>query len=395
MNASSCTALNEAVTTEMRRTAYDLHVMTSAEFMAADCTVDWLIKDVLCIGQPFIIGGASKTLKTSIALDLAISLSCQENFLGHWPVDRPAKTLFFSGESGASKLKATFKCICEAKKVDPSSQHVAMCFDLPRLTDPKCRQAILTEVGQHEADLVIVDPAYLALMDRESAGQAGNVFSMGVQLRDIAQDVQGAGVTLGLIHHVSKSAARANMLTRDAPNLEDLSQAGFAEFAGQWLLIGRRCPYEEGTGTHLLWMRHGGRNADGGMSGVDIREGTRQTGKRWSVTVRSPADITEERAANKEQREARKQADLIERHKSRVLEVMARPELADGETESRIGSLAGLNTANRNRAVSELAANGDIVVCDVWKNRQRYDGYKLAHAESDTPTQSDRHGLSD
>ena len=54
---------------------------------------------MLVKGQPCIIGGRSKAMKTSIAVDLAISLGSGEKFLGKYDVPKTIRVAFWTGES--------------------------------------------------------------------------------------------------------------------------------------------------------------------------------------------------------------------------------------------------------------------------------------------------------
>ena len=47
--------------------------------------------------------------------------------------------------------------------------------------------------------------------------------------------------------------------------------SGIGEWARQWLLLQRRCPYQS-DGNHELWMRCGGSAGHAGLYAVDIRD---------------------------------------------------------------------------------------------------------------------------
>src|SRR5262249_20202130 len=74
--------------------------MTSADFAKADFRPQWLVRNVLVRGQPAIIGGAVKTLKTGLGVDLAIALASGGKFLGaeRFAAER-VRTAILSGES--------------------------------------------------------------------------------------------------------------------------------------------------------------------------------------------------------------------------------------------------------------------------------------------------------
>jgi hypothetical protein len=52
-----------------------LRFSSDAEFAAADLRLEWLVPGVFVRGQPAIVGGPSKSLKTSVMADMAISLA--------------------------------------------------------------------------------------------------------------------------------------------------------------------------------------------------------------------------------------------------------------------------------------------------------------------------------
>lgn len=53
--------------------------------------------------QPLIIGGAIKTLKTSLTLALSVSLATGIEFLGRCPVPERRRIAFFSGEGAGDR----------------------------------------------------------------------------------------------------------------------------------------------------------------------------------------------------------------------------------------------------------------------------------------------------
>ena len=92
-------------------TDVSLEALTSGTY-----THNWLIKNVLVEGSPMIVGGPKKALKTSILLDLAVSLGIGEGvtFLNHhrFRVEKQVAVGMYSGESNQPTVATTVKNIC-------------------------------------------------------------------------------------------------------------------------------------------------------------------------------------------------------------------------------------------------------------------------------------------
>ena len=80
-----------------------------------DIQLDFLVDGILAVGQSGIIAGASKTLKTSLAVDLSMSLAFGLDFLGTYPVTKPRRVLMFTIESGEYMIKDTCLRVAKAK----------------------------------------------------------------------------------------------------------------------------------------------------------------------------------------------------------------------------------------------------------------------------------------
>jgi hypothetical protein len=84
------------------KTGYSFSPISSAQFAQQKYELAWLIKHMLVMGQPCVVGGPKKALKTSLLVDLCLSLGSGTRFLNNFYVPKPVRTILISGESGAA-----------------------------------------------------------------------------------------------------------------------------------------------------------------------------------------------------------------------------------------------------------------------------------------------------
>ena len=183
------------------------------------------------------MAGPKKALKTSILIAMAVALATGEPFLGRMAVTRPSKVVVLSGESGLATLQETARRICKSMGVRLSAIDNLQWSDfLPAFDDPRHMDGLKRLLQETGCEILIVDPAYLCMPGADAA----NLFAQGALLRQVSEICQHHGVGLILAHHTRKRGKIKNAADHDPPELDDMAWAGFAEFARQWLLIGRR-----------------------------------------------------------------------------------------------------------------------------------------------------------
>src|SRR4051794_11455294 len=140
-------------------------VIDSAAFAASRYHLEWLVEGLLVKGQPVVLGGPPKCLKTSIALDLAVSLAFRIPFLGRFTTGSPERVLVLSGESGEATLQETACRVARAKGVALGGSDLLWNFELPRLGDADSVAEAAAYVREERVGVVIIDPVYLCLLD--------------------------------------------------------------------------------------------------------------------------------------------------------------------------------------------------------------------------------------
>jgi RecA-family ATPase len=323
--------------------------------------------------QPLIVAGAKKTLKTSILLDAAISLASGKPFLGLIAVQKAARVAVMTGESGLATLQETCRRIAESKGIALAQiSGIVFSTRLPRLDNSQHLSALTQYLTEDEIDVLMLDPAYLCMPGDE----AGNLFKQGTLLRGLTEACQEAGASIVLCHHNRKSFTNPGSV----PELDDIAWAGFAEFARQWWLVGRRTKYQPGTGHHELWLNIGGSAGHSALWALDIDEGrpSDSGGRRWDVSLKPATEAREEaRRQNdevKKQRKLKREAEQVEQAKTAIAASFGG---SPKQTKRDLQSNSGINRRVFDLALAEMCREGSVVPASIHRrNGQSYEGFE-------------------
>ncbi|MCE9532546.1 MAG: AAA family ATPase [Planctomycetes bacterium] len=170
-----------------------------ADFMKMDFRHEWLVRKLIVMREPCIIFGPSKTLKTSVVIDLVISIATKTQTLNYFDAMSCRRVLLISGESGPASLQSIAARVCDARGIDPETLrgNLAIECSLPPLSDPLALVILRELLAKHRREVVIIDPAYLALLSggTTSADKASNLFHMGPLLAGLVEACTAAGLT--------------------------------------------------------------------------------------------------------------------------------------------------------------------------------------------------------
>lgn len=358
--------------------------ISSKELSSGDYTVEYLIENTLVAGQPLIIAGPEKTLKTSFIIDAAVSLATGGHFLGRLPVKRACRVAVMTGESGLATIQETALRVCVAagKWLDEIDSLV-WSPDLPKFGSVAHANALERFLTNDEIEVLFIDPAYLCM----PSADAGNVMAQGELLRSMSDVCNRVGTMMVLAHHTK---GRTDSFQR--VELSDIAWAGFKEFARQWWLLSRREKYEPGTGEHKLWLNIGGSAGHSALWAVDVAEGVRSetTERKWDVDLKTAADAQSEAEEAQHDYEELKRLGKVKRRtdadKRKIVDSMHKLTLP--ETATTIRNRTALSSERFNLAISELLADAAIVEADVQKSNRKmpYPGFNLVYQDSPEST---------
>lgn len=332
---------------------------TFEEFMAETEETEYLIEGVFAAKQSCIIGGPEKVLKTSISLDLAHSLSTGTPFLGRFRCLRAVRVGIMTGESNSAKIRRSFRTIASSRslpEIELPAPKILITSELPDLSSEEQLQRLEATIREEKLEVLITDPAYMCL--GKSASDTSNVALMGNFLRRFGEIEKATGCTLVLIHHTNRKGEPWQPLT-----LRDMSGAGFAEWARQWLLICPRKPFEPETYQHSLWMVAGGSAGHAGRYAVNVREKDDAGEWAWIADVRSEgqerADYREAKVSKQEQAKKDKAVEFA----NSLSEALKAGAANGGSTVNELKSwftASGIDgvTKIKNAKLEEFAANG-------------------------------------
>jgi hypothetical protein len=359
---------------------------TWAQMQSADWHIEYFVEGLLAKGMPMVIAGKSKTLKTSLLLAISWALATGTDVLGR-RVPAPKKVLMLSGESGMPVIRETIGRIQAAVGGDPEDRLV-ISPDIPQLAVPRSLEMLQRMFDREQPDVFPLDPMYMVM----PGDDAGNVQVQGERLRKLSTICEERGITWIPAHHTKKGTGGKEL---EPPTLEDIAWAGYAEFAAQWMLVGRYAPYVDGSGHHQLWLRLGGRDGHESLQGLDVYERPTErlashTQRIWRTELCDAEQVYQRQRSNtscnsqtarKAQQAAdrlRSDQDLVRRALMTCTEPRSVPELLDLVNMPLLASNQPTITRDRCKAACKsMAATTELTETDATRGGNATKAYRF------------------
>src|SRR6185369_2333240 len=133
-----------------------------------------IVEGLLCVEAKLVIGGSSKTYKTWITMDMAISLATGANFLGR--KCKQQRVLYVNFELKKNTFKTRLQTIAKAKGVHFDYRqmvHLSLRGLISRLTPKQIVDKIVTMAATRKVGVVVVDPIYKLNTQGKDENSAG------------------------------------------------------------------------------------------------------------------------------------------------------------------------------------------------------------------------------
>ena len=163
----------------------------------------WLIENLWSARAVGIIGGAPKSLKTWLALEMAVALASGSPCLGTFAVPSPGKVLLYAAEDSAAALRVRLESLAHHHGFELALLDIrVITTDSLRLDHSIDQQRLDATLMLHRPVLLILDPLVrLHAIDENAAGEIAALLGY---LRVLQRKT---GVAIALVHHARKNVS--------------------------------------------------------------------------------------------------------------------------------------------------------------------------------------------
>ena len=163
----------------------------------------WLIDNLWTSSAVGIIGGAPKSCKTWMALEMAVAVASGSPCLGTFRVPSPGPVLLYAAEDSAAALRVRLESLAQHHRLDLAMLDIhVITADSLRLDRPADQQRLDATLLLHRPVLLMLDPLVrLHAIDENAAGEIAALLGY---LRVLQRKT---GAAIALVHHARKNVS--------------------------------------------------------------------------------------------------------------------------------------------------------------------------------------------
>lgn len=183
----------------------EFRVVRASEFSArAEGEPSWLVESLWGAGAVGVIGGAPKSCKSWLALEMAVAVASGRPCLGRYAVPRPGPALVFAAEDNPAAVRERVEHLARARAADFATLDVRLILEPSlRLDRAQDRVRLRATLARYRPRLLVLDP-YVRLQCGVDENDATQVSAILGALRELSR---AEGVAIALVHHTRKGGA--------------------------------------------------------------------------------------------------------------------------------------------------------------------------------------------
>jgi hypothetical protein len=182
-----------------------LPVAHASELESGNGTARWLIERLWTAGGVGILAGQPKSLKTYVALEMAVSVASGSPCLGTFPVSAQGPALVYAAEDSPSNLRSRLAALAAQRNLGLEDLDLrVITADFIRLDHPQDQERLRETVLLYRPALLVLDP--LVRLHSQDENQSGPMASLLGYLRQLQRST---GTAVLVVHHVRKSVSTA------------------------------------------------------------------------------------------------------------------------------------------------------------------------------------------
>ncbi len=243
--------MNDAEIAFFKSTGFEgLELSRHFEIFSPENMPNFIIRDLMFETGALMIGGQNKTFKTTIGLDLVVSLATGQPFLNEFEIECSTKKVaIFSSETQEHLMTQYLGTVLTSKGLTPGDFRKSFTINStvpPFIQDNgrmKRNPRFERYLQDKKPEVVLFDPLYRMFLGVNQA----DISSMGQALEYVEMTCMRFGAMPIFCHH-SRKPNTMNGSEFPVMTLNDLSGAGGGAFCRQWLLLSHTRRYVNGSG---------------------------------------------------------------------------------------------------------------------------------------------------